>query len=383
MDNLTHSLVGLTAAKAGLERLSPAATALCLIAANLPDSDIAVLLFGDRWTYLKHHRGITHAIIGAICLAVILPLVFYAIDLLLARWKRRDPVIRLRGLLIASFVVTATHPLLDWLNNYGVRPFLPWSPQWAYGDLIYIVDPFLWLLFGGASFLLTSKTKWQRIRWAVLGILVTLIVVLGPGRRLNLSSPRLLLVIWVGALLLMLMMFFLRIDRRWGPRIALGAFVIAAAYLIGLTVTHRFALAKATSQASNIASQYGETVSKLAVMPTPANPFLWQCTFQTSGATYRFDLHALDDSRDETVIRYPVPSGELAAAMQQVAMVRSARIFLDFARFPVARLKEPGCRSQTLLQLADLRYTEPGSGRSTFTMELTVNCQGFGKTIDE
>lgn len=40
MDVLTHSLLGLTSAKAGLERLSPHATIVCLLAANSPDSDV-------------------------------------------------------------------------------------------------------------------------------------------------------------------------------------------------------------------------------------------------------------------------------------------------------------------------------------------------------
>jgi hypothetical protein len=40
MDNLTHSLVGLAAAKAGLEKLSWRNTAVC--ASNAPDADIAV-----------------------------------------------------------------------------------------------------------------------------------------------------------------------------------------------------------------------------------------------------------------------------------------------------------------------------------------------------
>lgn len=378
MDNLTHSLVGLAAAKTGLDKLSPASTALCVIAANVPDSDIAVLLFGDRWTYLKHHRGITHAIVGAIFLAVILPLIFYGVDLLLARWNGRAPRVQLRGLFIASFIVTATHPLLDWLNNYGVRPFLPWSSQWAYGDLIYIVDPFLWLLFGGASFLLTSKTRLQRIWWAVIGILLTLLVAFGPVRRADLSNQEFLLVIWIGALLLLLLMFFMKTERRWGSKIALGAFAVAGAYLIGLTATHAVALAKAQTHASGIAGQKGETVSKLAVMPTLANPFRWQCTFRTTGATYRFVWDLLSNSQEGGLIRYPVPTGNVAAAMQQIALERSARTFLDFARFPVARLKETTCSTQTLLQLADLRYTEPGSGRSTFTLELPVNCRAFG-----
>jgi len=69
MDNLTHSLVGLAAAKSGLEKLSPGATTVCLLAANAPDADIVVLLFSDRWGFLQHHRGITHAIIGTLGIA--------------------------------------------------------------------------------------------------------------------------------------------------------------------------------------------------------------------------------------------------------------------------------------------------------------------------
>ena len=89
MDNLTHSLVGLTAAKAGLEKLSPGATVLCVLAANAPDADIIVLAFGDRWTFLQHHRGITHAIVGVVGIAFLLPLIFYVVDLLLVALKKQ------------------------------------------------------------------------------------------------------------------------------------------------------------------------------------------------------------------------------------------------------------------------------------------------------
>src|SRR6476660_8194671 len=104
MDNLTHSLVGLTAAKAGLEKLSPGATALCVLAANAPDSDIIVLAFGDRWDFLQHHRGITHSIVGVIALAILLPLIFYSFDRLWSRFRDRQPTTRLKGLLLASFI---------------------------------------------------------------------------------------------------------------------------------------------------------------------------------------------------------------------------------------------------------------------------------------
>src|SRR6185436_4948513 len=136
MDNLTHSLVGLTAAKAGLERLSPGATFLCVIAANSPDVDVAILLFGDRWTYLQHHRGITHAIVGVVALAVLLPLIFHGVDRLWSAYRKQPVTTKLRGLMIASLIVTATHPILDWTNNYGIRFLLPWNPQWFYLDLV-------------------------------------------------------------------------------------------------------------------------------------------------------------------------------------------------------------------------------------------------------
>src|SRR6266542_2236083 len=75
MDNLTHSLIGLAVAKAGLERLSPGATTLCVLAANSPDADIVALVFGGRWAFLHHHRGISHSIAGAFAIALTVPLV--------------------------------------------------------------------------------------------------------------------------------------------------------------------------------------------------------------------------------------------------------------------------------------------------------------------
>jgi inner membrane protein len=173
MDNLTHTLVGLAAAKAGLERLSPGATAVCLLAANAPDADI-VAAFGGSWFYLKHHRGITHSIVGTLAIALLIPLFYYAGDRLLAHWRGRAAQVRLPGLLIASLLLSASHPLMDWTNNYGVRPLLPWSGQWFYGDLVYIVDPWLWLALGGASFLLTARDRWRTVIWALLALLASL-----------------------------------------------------------------------------------------------------------------------------------------------------------------------------------------------------------------
>src|SRR6266496_4192208 len=108
MDGLTHSLVGFTSAKAGLERLSPYTTA---------------------------------------------PSILFAIERVIARWQKLAPKIKYHGLLVASLIAAVTHPLMDWTNNYGVRPLLPWDGRWFYGDLVFIVDPYIWLVLGGAMFL--------------------------------------------------------------------------------------------------------------------------------------------------------------------------------------------------------------------------------------
>ena len=34
----------------------------------------------------------------------------------------------------------ATHPILDYANNYGLRPFLPFDGAWYYGDVLFIFD---------------------------------------------------------------------------------------------------------------------------------------------------------------------------------------------------------------------------------------------------
>ncbi len=169
MDNLTHSLVGLAAAKSGLERLSPGATALCVLAANSPDADIVVLLFRDRWSFLQHHRGISHALVGTLVLSVLLPVLFLAGDFIISRIRKRRLQVRFVPLLIVSLLVTFTHPVLDWTNNYGIRPFLPWSSKWFYGDFVFIVDPFIWLILGSACFLLTTPHQVSPTCLAVFG----------------------------------------------------------------------------------------------------------------------------------------------------------------------------------------------------------------------
>ena len=374
MDNLAHSLVGLAAAKAGCEKLSPGATAVCLLAANAPDADVVILLFADRWSFLHYHRHITHSIIGTLVIALLLPLIFWLGDRGLARLRSRAPRVRLKGLVLVSLIVSATHPFLDWTNNYGVRLLLPWSSKWFYGDLVFIIDPFIWLVLGSAVFLLTAKRKWQVIAWSLLAIVLTYFVMTTSAER-GLTNATLVKVVWVAVITVLVLAHRLGAAARWGPRLAQAAFAILVIYWTGLGVLHSRALKEVNFAAASIARERSETVTDFAAMPTLANPFYWQAVAETDRAAYRFDVWLTDDIRyPNSIVRHERADTMSSPFLLSAARDRRTRIFLGFARFPVYRVAAADCLSETVVQLADLRYTQPGTARGSFALEVPVTC---------
>jgi membrane-bound metal-dependent hydrolase YbcI (DUF457 family) len=150
MDNLAHALVGAALGRAVAGRDVPAAGWIGAIAGNAPDWAELVLKPGS-WApragveYLVYHRGITHSFLGA---AVEIVALTGLVGLLLRLWARRAGVTPAPWRWVAACVAAtvASHLYLDWQGSYGLRPLLPWSPQWYYGDWVAIVDPFFWVV---------------------------------------------------------------------------------------------------------------------------------------------------------------------------------------------------------------------------------------------
>lgn len=374
MDNLTHSLVGLVAAKTGLERLSPMATTVCVIAANAPDADILSTL-GGRWFYLHNHRGITHSIVGTLALALLIPILFYLGDLALARIRKRQQRLKFRGLLICSLILSASHPLMDWTNNYGVRPLLPWNGKWFYGDLVFIVDPWIWLTLGGAAFLLTSKFVLQKIAWGALALLLTGLVLFARLENAGLSHPNVFRILWIATLFaLIFTRWATPLVKRWGSSLAIAALSLVIVYWGGLAIAHRSALSQAESVAEQLASRNNEKLGRIAAMPVLADPTRWQCVADTDRSTYRF-IVSLTGGEEGEVKRFEKPQGRDNELVAQASEDERARIFLDWARFPAAQV-EGDCLSGLLVEFADLRYTDPNpSGRGTFSLNVPVACE--------
>jgi inner membrane protein len=361
VDNLTHSLVGLAAAKAGLERASPYATVVCVAASNLPDIDI-VTLAGGPAAYLANHRGITHSLVGAFALGLALPALFVACERLLARLRGQKPRARFRRLLACSLVLVASHPLLDWTNSYGLRPFLPWDGRWVYGDLLFIVDPWVWLVLGGACFLLTAKTWPRALAWAALAVVLSLLFV-SFLRRTGTGLPVAAYAVWFGGLAAFFLLRRSGLAKRRGRWVAAGALALVALYCGALALLHHGALEDSRAAAEGLAGRQGEHVLRVAATPALADPLAWRCFAETDRATLRFDLSLGEQAPAENprgLLRVEKPEGAARELVERAAADERARVLLGFARFPVARVL-PSQGGASVVQFADLRFTEPGA----------------------
>jgi len=167
MDNICHTLAGATLGEAGLKQRTALGMGTLLIASNLPDIDIAV--FATDTLAMSFRRGWSHGVLSMVVLPALLAAVMYAFD------RSRSRRANLRGLLLLSYIGTWVHVFMDFLNSYGVRLLMPFSNRWFYGDALYIVDPVLYAIFGGAivAVRLTGRRQWTApVRPARIGLAI-------------------------------------------------------------------------------------------------------------------------------------------------------------------------------------------------------------------
>ena len=142
MDNLTHSLVGAVMGRMGLKPLTPRAMPALILSANLPDIDS---FFAHPLGYeaIEAHRGFSHGLGGLVTMSVLAAAIILA-------WERLRPgkegPVKAGALLAVCFLGTLSHPILDFLNTYGTRLLEPFSHRWFYGDTLFIMDPWIWII---------------------------------------------------------------------------------------------------------------------------------------------------------------------------------------------------------------------------------------------
>ncbi len=272
MDNITHGLAGLLMADVALQSMSPrhgrtlsprvrrATVLLGVIAAEFPDSDLVYsgpLVGMGQLGYLLHHRGHTHTLVWATVSAIALWLI--------ARWwvKRGDAVDKVSAgwpLLVLAIAGTWSHLLLDWTNSYGVHPFWPFDNRWYYGDAVFIVEPWLWLI-AIPPLLWGNRSLGGRIVLSLLGIVI-LVAAGFTGQVIR----NVAIVLAVFAALWMAAQWVIRPRARvWG-----GIALWVAATMV-------FALSSRAVRAAVTQSvaQTGDTVLDVVLNPAPGDPTCW------------------------------------------------------------------------------------------------------------
>jgi inner membrane protein len=113
--------------RAGLNRKTALATLTLTLAAEAPDLDVLSRFGGPAFGF-AHHRGFTHSFLGLPLDAAVVVGFIYVIWRLRGR-KLKDPNLPPRWGLLFFYACLAglSHILLDFTNNYGVRPFWPLS----------------------------------------------------------------------------------------------------------------------------------------------------------------------------------------------------------------------------------------------------------------
>ena len=311
MEPITHFLTGACLGRAGLNRKTALATLTLTLAAEAPDLDILSRFGGPAFGF-AHHRGFTHSFLGLPLDAAAVVGFVYLIWRLRGR-KVKDPNLPPRWGLLFLYACLAgiSHILLDFTNNYGVRPFWPFSEKWYSWDIVFIFEP---ILFG----------------FLLLGLIV-------PS-------------------------FFSLIDnevgaRSRGPRgrVAATLALLGVVVLWGLRdYEHRRAVS-----ALGARTYQGAEPLRASAYPTMTNPFHWYGVVETPAFFALAPVDSLGpevDPEGRLQIRYKPEETPVTLAAKNSYL---GRAYLDWAQYPITEtetLDSP--EAGYVVEFVDLRFVQ-------------------------
>jgi inner membrane protein len=163
LDNVTHTFIGAAMAECAVPQGAQARTRTVFIAAGVVAAnatDVDVLYSGLTEAplgYLLHHRGHSHTLPG---LAVLGLLIWWGLRYL--PWTRSAVTGMERRSIVLIGVALLSHLLMDTANSYGTHLFYPFSHRWVYGDAVFVLEPWLWVILG-AGLALNARRYWRAV----------------------------------------------------------------------------------------------------------------------------------------------------------------------------------------------------------------------------
>src|SRR5579871_32280 len=309
MEPVTHALTSIALGRAGLNKITRAATPMLLVSGLVADVDWVTRL-GGAGAFLRGHRTATHSLIGTGLTVVAVA----AAACLLGR-KYPKFSVRILPALGISAAGAGAHLVLDILNGYGVKLLWPFRQKRSAGDVVPGVD--WWILFFLVAALLVPELF--RMVHEEIGVRSK-----GRGRERGAVAGLVLCVLWIG----------------------------------GRGLAHERAVALLDSR-----DYRGQAPLVVAAFPLPWNPLVWSGVVETDSAIIHLDVplvpgRAFDPEASAVHFKLQ-PSGALTNAVASPA----AGEFLNFARFPLASMQREG--DGFVVQLTDMAFaaqqpTHPG-----------------------
>ena len=316
MEPITHLMTGACLARAGFNRKAAYATLAMVVAAEIPDLDMLWSIDGPVAAF-QHHRGWTHTLIGLPLEAAIVVGSIW----LFHHWhtKRRHShppeknAAPIRwGLLYAfALIALASHLLLDWTNNYGIRPFFPFNPRWYAGSIVFIMEPVI---------------------FAVL-----LIALLAPSLFSLINAE---------------------VGVHRSPYRGRGWAIFALLSIVALWGWRAFEQQKALHLAANT-DLNGAQILRTTTSPHPITPFRWHVVIETP---QYFQL-ATADTLTDTLTASPAnilykPPTTIATLIAKRSRLGEA--YLDWSSFPLVveapQAPDPDNAALTTVTFTDLRF---------------------------
>jgi inner membrane protein len=303
-------LTGACLGRAGFNRKTALATLTLTLAAEAPDLDIIGGMARGSAFGFAHHRGFTHAFLGVPLVALVVVGFVYLLWRMRGR-KIKDPKLPPRWGLLFLYACLAglSHILLDFTNNYGVRPFWPFSEKWYSWDIVFIVEP---IMLGFLTLGLVVPSLFGLIDKEI-------------GARSRGPRGRFAAILGLSGVVLM-----------WGLR----------------DYEHRRAVGALEARTYN-----GADPLRASAYPKWVDPFHWDGVVETPGF---FALASVDSLAPEVD---PGGSIEIRYKPQETPVTLAAknsyvgRVFLDWAQYPITETETLQPPQQGYIVLfQDLRY---------------------------
>lgn len=356
MDNISHSIVGLATGELLHRSLPQEPTThdqctrrrllliACGLASNFPDLDLLLTgLLPAPLGYLLYHRGHTHTLSYFIPQACLLIALLYTWPT--ARRLLKQSAIARIGLCASIFSGFTLHLSMDYLNSYGIHPFYPFDARWLYGDLVFIVEPIFWIIFGIPLAMMIPKTS---LRMLCITALI--------GIPLYFTAHGFLL--WTSmAALITLAITMAVLQKRKDARRSGSSLLLAFIVSFGFIGLQTLASAQTRHRLTTYLTQQNPTnrILDIAQSPFPANPLCWQMLTISSNdesQSYRLQRHII--SLAPTVITpsdCPVALSEKNLQQQKtpaIALLSSEEYSLEKLR----HLQQTNCHFNAWMRFA-------------------------------